>query len=217
MLALRSKLRRDLLAYFYGNRSARAYVRQLAEKIGADSTNVSRELARMEQQGILISEPEGRQLYYRLNRQNPQLRPMFQLLQQTIGIEPMLRQAIEQIPGLKQAWIYGSFAKGGADASSDIDVLLLGRPDQEQLAVSLRRLEKALDRQINYTVLTLPELERRLTQQDPFLTDIWNGRRIGLIGATEDSPAAPKSETGTAVPRRRTTQGARRSQKPGHR
>jgi predicted nucleotidyltransferase len=190
MLALGSKLRRDLLAYFYGNRRARVYVRQLAERIGADSTNVSRELARLEQYGLLVSEREGRQLYYRLNLQNRQVRPLFQLLQQTIGAEPILRKSLAHVSGLSHAWIYGSFAKGGADANSDLDLLLVGRPDQQQLAAALRRVEESLNRQINYTVLTLPELERRLAEQDPFLTDIWNGRRISLIGATEDSHAA---------------------------
>src|SRR5271165_3496289 len=97
MFALRSKLRRDLLAFFLENRTARAYVRQLAEKIGADSTNVSRELARMEQQGLLVSEREGRQLYYRVNRQNPRVRPLFELLKTTVGVEPMLRRAVADL------------------------------------------------------------------------------------------------------------------------
>ncbi len=47
MLSLRSNLRRKVLTFFYVNRSARFYVRQLAVALGADSTNLSRELARL--------------------------------------------------------------------------------------------------------------------------------------------------------------------------
>lgn len=217
MLALRSKLRRDLLAYFYQNRAARIYVRQLAGKLGADSTNLSRELARLEEEGLLVSEREGRQLYYRVNRQNPQVRPLFEILAKTVGVEPLLRRALAGISGLQQAWIVGSFAKGNADSASDVDLLLVGRPDQQQLAGALARVEGTLDREINYTVLTLPELERRLAKRDPFLTDIWQGSRIHLIGATEDTSAENKLEADSPVPRRRRAQGGRRQKEPAHR
>src|ERR1700747_1506719 len=59
MISLRSELRRKLLTYFYTNRAARVYVRQLASALGVDSTNLSRELARLEREGLLRSEIEG--------------------------------------------------------------------------------------------------------------------------------------------------------------
>jgi predicted transcriptional regulator with HTH domain len=71
MISLRSDLRRKLLTFFYVNRSARIYVRQLAVALAADSTNVSRELARLAREGLLRAETEGRQLYYSINRDYP--------------------------------------------------------------------------------------------------------------------------------------------------
>ena len=58
MISLRSELRRKLLTFFYVNRSARVYVRQLAVALNADSTNVSRELASLRREGFLRSEAE---------------------------------------------------------------------------------------------------------------------------------------------------------------
>ena len=121
MISLRSNLRRNLLTLFYVNRSARAYVRQLATALGADSTNVSRELARLEREGFLRSEIEGRQRYYSVNPNYPYLKPVFALLQGSLGIEPTLRRALQAIPGIESAWLFGSFAKNEADAASDID------------------------------------------------------------------------------------------------
>jgi len=60
MISLRSNLRRKLLTFFYVNRSARVYVRELAGDLHEDSTNVSRELARLEREGLLRSRTEGR-------------------------------------------------------------------------------------------------------------------------------------------------------------
>jgi len=189
MFSLRSELRRKLLTYFYVNRTARVYVRQLALALQADSTNLSRELARLEKEGLLRSEPEGRQLYYSLNRSYPYLKPLFALLQGSIGIVPALRAALQAVSGIGSAWLYGSFAKDEADAASDIDVLIVGQPDQEQLASEIGKTEKVLRREINYTVLSPRELARRLKAGDPFIADIWNGKRVGLIEHNEDKAA----------------------------
>jgi len=217
MISLRSNLRRSLLTFFYVNRSARAYVRQLAAAIGADSTNVSRELARLERDGFLRSETEGRQRYYSVNPGYPYLKPVFALLQGSVGIEPTLRHTLQEIPGIESAWIYGSFAKNEADAASDIDLLILGRPDQAQFASEIRKAEKALRREINYTVLASQEMNRRLARRDALIADIWNGKRIELIGHGPDQTAARKSGSGQAVSGRRAQESRRRQKKPGNR
>ena len=134
MISLRSELRRKLLTFFYVNPSARVYVRELAAALGADSTNVSRELASLRREGFLRSEAEGRQLYSSVNPAYPYLKPVFALLRGTVGIVPALKHALASIPGIESAWLYGSFAKNEADAASDIDVLIVGQPDQGQLA-----------------------------------------------------------------------------------
>jgi predicted nucleotidyltransferase/predicted transcriptional regulator with HTH domain len=187
MLSLRSELRRSLLTFFYVNRSARVYVRQLAVALNADSTNVSRELARLAHEGLLRAETEGRQLYYSINRNYPYLKPVFAMLQGSIGIEPELRHALESVSGIQQAWLFGSFAKKEADGASDIDLLLIGEPDQAELALQVPRTAKTLRREINYTVFTPQELKRRLRKGDAFVTDVWNGKRVELIDHGEQA------------------------------
>jgi predicted nucleotidyltransferase len=189
MLSLRSQLRRKLLTFFYVNRNARVYVRQLAVALDADSTNLSRELARLAQEGLLQSQVEGRQLYYSINRDYPYLKPVFALLQGSVGIQPTLKHALASVPGIRSAWIFGSFARNEADAASDIDLLIVGKPGQTELAAEVRKAEKTLRREINYTVLTPKDLKRRLRKGDPFVTDIWSGKRIELV-SHDDHQAA---------------------------
>ena len=199
MLSLRSNLRRRLLTFFYVNRSARVYVRQLAAALHADSTNVSRELARLQREGFLRSEIEGRQLYYSVNPAYPYLKPVFALLQGSVGVEPTLKSALQSAEGIESAWLYGSFAKNEVDAASDIDLLIVGQPDQARLASAVRKAEQTLRREINYTVVTSRELKRRLAKRDAFLADVWNGKRIELIGHGHDQTAAHQSKTSEAV------------------
>jgi predicted nucleotidyltransferase/predicted transcriptional regulator with HTH domain len=190
MLALRSELRRKLLAYFYMNRSARVYVRQLAAALDVDSTNLSRELARLHREGLLRSETEGRQLYYSINRRYPQLKAVFSLVQATVGLVPTLASALHRVHGIDKAWLYGSFAKNESDGASDIDLLIVGQPEAGKLAAEISRLEKILNREVNYTVLKLQELKRKVAAHDPFLTDVWEGKRIELIANEQDKTTA---------------------------
>ena len=68
---LGSKLRAKVLGWLFSHPDERYFVRQLTALVKEDSTNVSRELARLEKTGILISTTEGKQKYYQANKQSP--------------------------------------------------------------------------------------------------------------------------------------------------
>jgi predicted nucleotidyltransferase/predicted transcriptional regulator with HTH domain len=190
MISFRSQLRRKLLTYFYLNRSARVYVRQLATALGVDSTNLSRELGRLGKEGLLRSEIEGRHRYYSINPQYTHLKAVLSLLQGTVGIVPSLRGALRRVDGIEQAYLYGSFAKNEEDAASDIDLLIIGKPDASTLASEVASLEATLNRDVSYTVLKSQELKKKVSSNDPFLSDIWHGKRVELIGNEQVKAAA---------------------------
>jgi len=183
MIDLKSKLRRGLLTHYFANPAARLYVRELALLLNVDPTNLSRELAKLEREGLFESEMRGKQKYYSLNRKYPLFKEVSTILQRTIGTIPTLSSALKRVAHIEEAYLYGSFAKRSADAASDIDVLIVGTPVATELALATSQLEKLLHREINYTVITAQELKRKLAQRDPFLTDIWSGKRIDLIAA----------------------------------
>lgn len=190
MISLRSSLRRKLLTYLYSNRSARFYVRQIAAILAVDPTNLSRELSRLEREGLLRSEVEGRQRYYSINPRYPYLKPLFTMLRGSVGMIPTLAAGLKHIEGIESAYIYGSFAKNEADASSDIDLLIVGQPNQAALASEIRQAEKILWREVNYTVFKRQELEQKLKARDSFVTDIWRGKRIVLIDDEQNKATA---------------------------
>ncbi len=71
MIQLRSNLRKALLTHYLVNRSVSHYVRELASLLGVDPTNLSRELHRLEVDGLFRSELRGNQKYYSLNPKYP--------------------------------------------------------------------------------------------------------------------------------------------------
>ena len=190
MLDLRSKARQQLLAYYFTNPTACHHLRDLAERLGIDPSNLSKELGRLEREGLFGSEVSGRQKYFQLNREYPLFDEVRKIVAKTIGAAPVIAQSFKRIEGIDEAYLYGSFASNQQDAASDIDVLVIGSPREEVLAQAVRRLERQLGREINYTVLTRKEFESRRARKDAFLENVWHNKRVSLIGPNEEAKTA---------------------------
>src|SRR5467141_3826170 len=184
MFAIRSKARQQVLAYYFTNPTARHHLRDLAEMLKIDPSNLSKDFGRLEREGLFRSEVSGRQKYFQLNRQYALFDEVRSIVAKTIGVVPLLAQFFKKIEGIEAAYLYGSFARNQQDAASDIDVLVVGKPPDEALAEVARKLEQQLGREINYTVLSGKELESRRARKDTFLENVWHNRRISLVGAT---------------------------------
>src|SRR5258708_8289194 len=153
MMDFRSKARQRLLVYYFTNPTARHHLRDLAERLSIDASNLSKELGRLERDGLFRSEMSGRQKYFQLNREYPLFNEVRKIVAKTIGAAPLIAQSLKKIEGIDEAYLYGSFASNQQDAASDIDVLVLGSPRAEALAQALRAIERKLGRELNYTVL----------------------------------------------------------------
>ncbi len=183
MLDLRSKARQRLLAYYFTNPTARRHLRDLAQRLSIDPSNLSKELGRLERAGLFRSEVSGRQKYFELNREYPLFEEVRSIVAKTIGAIPLIAQSLEKIEGIREAYLYGSFARNQQDAASDIDVLVIGAPREDVLAEAVRKLERQLGREINYTVLAPKEFRARRARKDAFLENVWHNKRVSLVGA----------------------------------
>ncbi len=135
----------------------------------------------MEREGLFRSEVSGRQKYFKLNREYPLFDEVRSIVAKTIGAAPLLGQSLRKVKGIEEAYLYGSFARSQQDAASDIDLLLIGSPRGEALAEVVRKLERQLGREINYTVLTRKEFESRRARKDAFLENVWHNKRVSLV------------------------------------
>jgi predicted nucleotidyltransferase len=190
MIDLRSKARQRLLAYYFANPTARLHLRDLAERLNIDPSNLSKELGRLEREGLFQSEVNGRQKYFQLNREYPLFAEVRSIVSKTIGASSLIAQSLKKIEGIEEAYLYGSFASNQQDAASDIDVLVIGTPRDEVLAEAVRKIERQLGREVSYTVLTRKEFDLRRTRKDAFLENVWHNKRVPLIGSNEKTQAA---------------------------
>src|SRR5579863_2398261 len=142
MLELRSKARRKLLAYYFTDPAARHHLRDLAQRLKVDPSNLSKELGRLEREGLFRSEMSGRQKYFQLNRAYPLFKEVRGIVAKTIGAVPLIAGSLKKINGIDEAYLHGSFARGQQDAADDIDVLVIGTPRGRVLAKVVRILER---------------------------------------------------------------------------
>lgn len=190
MFDIRSKARQRLLAYYFANPTARVHLRDLAQRLSIDPSNLSKELWRLEREGLFWSEVSGHQKYFQLNREYPLFAEVRSVLSKTIGAAPLIAQSLKKIEGIEEAYLYGSFASNQQDAASDIDILVIGNPLDKVLAEAMRKIERHLGREVSYTALTRKEFDSRRARRDAFLENVWHNKRISLIGRNEKTQAA---------------------------
>jgi len=109
---INSKLREKLLTYSFAHPKESFYVRELAILIQADPGNLSRELRKLEEEGIYISLERGNVKFYSLNTTYPLFQQLKEIISKTEGIESSLRAILNEYPKIQIAFIYGSYVKG---------------------------------------------------------------------------------------------------------
>ena len=182
----KSILRRKTLLYFFTNPDSRLYVREIAKIIGVDVGNLSKELLRLERDGLFNSESRGNQKFYTLNQSYPLYSELKSIVFKTIGAAGKLESALSMIEGIQCAFIYGSFAEGVEHAQSDIDLMIIGSPDENILIDKIDVLEKEIGREINYNIYPRSEFKRRKMRKDSFITNILKRKKIMLKGGIRE-------------------------------
>src|SRR4030042_2975437 len=175
--------REKLLGWLMTHPEERYFVRQLTTILKEDSTNVSRELARLAQAGILVSESEGRQKYYRANRLCPVFEELRSLAIKTFAVGDILRQALQPLADrIRVAYIYGSFAQTNITAQSDVDIMVIGDVSFADVNRALRPAQEKLQRETNPSVYPVAEFQTKLAGGHHFLGSVLKGDKIYLIG-----------------------------------
>ncbi len=180
---LGSKLRVKVLGWLFTHPDERYFVRQLTSLLREDSTNVSRELIRLEKTGVLVSTREGKQKYYQANRKSPIYDELHGLIVKTTGVVDVLRSALAPSAGrIKVAFVFGSIASGNEDKTSDIDVMVVGAISFGDVVSLLSSAEEKLGREINSVVSPISEFKQKVRDDHHFVKTVLEGEKIFLIG-----------------------------------
>lgn len=181
----KSRLRQKILTYFFTNPQANLYLREISSLLKEDAGNLSKELTKLEKAGIFVSFLRGNQKYFSLNRNYPLYREFKTVIFKTTGVEGSLGEILRQIEGIDTAFIYGSFAKNKENPASDIDLFIIGKPDEDKLMEKIEGLEKRLQREVNYNIYPKEEFKARKKKKESFILNILKAPKIILKGSVD--------------------------------
>lgn len=182
--ALYSDSQSRVFRWVFGQPGREFHLSELRRLTGLGSASLQRELNRLAEAGLVHSARVGNLRRFRANPQSPVYAELVGLTRKTLGVEPLLRDALQTLaPDLRAAWIYGSFAKQTDTAQSDIDVMIISEPlSLGRVLELLAPLEAQLMRKINPTLYTTTEFERRRAEPDSFVNRVLAQPVLPLIG-----------------------------------
>lgn len=178
----KSKLREDLLTLYFTNPNKKYYLRELERILNFSVANIRRELIKLENAGLFVSENKGNLVYYYLNQSYPLFDELKSIIFKTSGVPKILYDVLTKFKGISHAFIYGSFAKREERTDSDIDLLIIGKVDEDKLIEEINHLEQKLQREINYTLYDKEDFIEKKKANNSFILDISKDKKIFLIG-----------------------------------
>ncbi len=155
---LRSALQGEILALILLNPGQEWSLTEIASRVGASVSTAQREVSRAEDAGVAISRRVGNTRLVRA-LPSPITEPLTELLVRSFGPPHVVAAEFASVPGIEGIYLFGSWAARYAGAAgrapADLDVLVIGRPDRDDLDDAAERARHRLGREVNVTIRSL--------------------------------------------------------------
>ncbi len=149
----RSHQQAELLALLLGNPDSESSITELATRSGMAYASAHREVERAVVAGLAVSRNVGKTRLIRADTDSPYYAGLADVLVKAFGPPQVLARALRGIAGIDRAVIHGSWAARHAGQPADrpvgdIDVILLGDPDRDDVFNRLGDVESSLGRPV---------------------------------------------------------------------
>lgn len=135
--------------------------------------------------GLVNRKTVGSQTLYSANRESPIFREIKGLVTKTVGMHDVLANALKPLKNkINLAFVYGSIARSRELEQSDVDLMVVGNADFDQIVEQIRDAEKILNREINPTVYSIREFTMKLGGN--FLANVLSEKKLFIIGDEDD-------------------------------
>jgi predicted nucleotidyltransferase len=174
------------------------HVREIARLTDTQPGTLHKELTKLAQAGILKKTQQGNQLCYQADTSCVVYEELASILRKTTGLADVLRQALLPVSDqLQCAAVFGSVASGKATASSDIDLLLVGKLSFVDAVKSLYPAQQQLGREINPKLYSVAEWQKALAEQSGFIRELLVSPLLMIAGDKDDLRQSDWQTAGT--------------------
>ncbi len=189
--ALFTKTQQRVLRVLFGQPERSFYASELIREAGTGSGAAQRELARLEESGLIVARRIGYQKHYQANATSPLYSELRNIVLKTVGLAEPLRDALKPLSSaIRAAFVYGSVAKATDQSASDIDLMIISESlSYGEVFGALERTGRSLGRHINPTVYTAAEFSKRVRAENAFVTRVLEQPKLWVIGSDHDLAA----------------------------
>lgn len=133
-------------------------ITDLANAVGAYKNAVKHEIDRLETAGLVSSRAVGRSRLVSVSADEPVRSIVLDLVLHTYGPVHVVGEELSGVAGITATYIYGSWAtrytREPGPIPGDIDVLVVGNPDRDDLFEAIGRATSRLGKEVNVHVVT---------------------------------------------------------------
>ena len=152
---LRSQQQGEILALIFAGEDLSPT--QIAERTGFPYASVHREVQRAEEAGLVVSRRIGRTRLISPDPDSPYLPDLGRVFVRAFGPPYVLADALRDVGGVERALLFGSWAAQATGHPTgrpvaDLDLLILGEPDRDDLYAAVAVAEARLGRPIQVVV-----------------------------------------------------------------
>jgi hypothetical protein len=176
-----SEVRVNLIKFLIKNFNQEFHVRALVRELGVEINAVRRELEKLTKLNILIKNPWGNKIFYKINVLSPVYPDLVSLIFKEEGIALKLLKSIENLGDIKYIALSKEFCRGRHASALELDLLVVGNPNLNVLENIIHKYEQE-ERELNYTILTENEFQQRKRKFDTFVIKFLIQPRIMIFG-----------------------------------
>lgn len=191
-----SGVQQRVLGLLFGQPDRSFYANEIAKLGKTGRGALQRELERMTASGLITMTVIGKQKHYQANKSTPIFNELRGIVLKTFGLSDILRLALSEYgDNIRLAFIFGSVAKGADTAASDIDVMVVAEGlGYSMLFEALMKAEEALGRKVSPTLYSVEEFNKKVRDDNSFVTRVLEQSKIILIGDERDIPTGKSAE-----------------------
>jgi len=146
----KSRIRQNIIILFIYNPKREYHLSEVARVVSTSAGTAQREINRLVDKDFILFHKKANLNIYRLNTRFSLIDEVRSIVRKTIGIEVELKKGLSRIRGIRYAFLFGSYVKKGLKSDSDIDLYVVGDPEEDKLFRSIQNAEARIGREINY-------------------------------------------------------------------
>ena len=106
------------------------------------------------------------------------------LMVKSAGVGDVLGEALAPLAEqIQAAFLYGSLARGGGGAESDVDVMMIGDASFGDVVTALQPAQEVIGREVNPSAYSAKEFSAKLRAKHHFLSSVITAPKVFLAGS----------------------------------